>query len=72
MMAAADLRERLVNIDRDLLIIPNLAIHMDREVNTGYKYNPQKDLQPIYGTIASKGRFMEEVAEAAETKQMLF
>jgi len=62
------LTERLVNIDRDLLIIPNLAIHMDREVNTGYKYNPQKDLQPIYGTIASKGRFMEEVAEAAETK----
>lgn len=62
------LTERLVNIDRDLLIIPNLAIHMDREVNTGYKYNPQKDLQPIYGTIASKGRFMEEVAEAADTK----
>ena len=62
------LEERLANIDRDLLIIPNLAIHMDKEVNTGYKYNPQRDLQPVYGTIASKGRFMEEVAEAAGTK----
>lgn len=62
------LTERLVNIDRDLLIIPNLAIHMDREVNTGYKYNPQKDLQPLYGTIGSKGRFMEEVAASAGTK----
>ena len=62
------LDERLVNIDRDLLVIPNLAIHMDREINTGYQYNPQKDLQPVYGTIASKDRFMEEVAEAAGTK----
>lgn len=62
------LEERLVNIDRDLLIIPNLAIHMGREVNTGYQYNPQKDLQPLYGTLASKGRFMEEVAEAAGTE----
>ena len=30
---------RLVNIDRDLLIIPNLAIHMNRQVNDGYKFN---------------------------------
>ncbi len=32
---------RLVNIDRDLLVIPNLAIHMDRTANDGMKYNPQ-------------------------------
>ena len=35
---------RLVNIDRDLVLIPNLAIHMDRTANDGYKYNIQKDL----------------------------
>lgn len=33
---------RLVNVDRDLLMIPSLAIHMNREVNEGYRYNAQK------------------------------
>ncbi len=41
----------LVNIDENLLIIPNLAIHMNRDVNNGYKYNAQKDLLPLFGTI---------------------
>ena len=40
---------RLVNIDRDLCMIPNLAIHMNREANEGYKYNVQKDMLPLYG-----------------------
>ena len=31
--------QKLVNIDRDLLIIPNLAIHMDRTQNDGKKFN---------------------------------
>ena len=35
------LESRLVNVDKDLLIIPNLAIHMDRTVNDGKKYNAQ-------------------------------
>ena len=37
----------LVNIDRDLCMLPSLAIHMNREANDGYKYNPQKDLLPL-------------------------
>jgi aspartyl aminopeptidase len=39
---------KLVNVDRDLAIIPNLAIHMNRSVNDGMAYNPQTDLLPIY------------------------
>ncbi len=42
---------RLVNIDRDLLIIPNLAIHMNREANDGYKYNVQLDMLPLCGDM---------------------
>ena len=56
---------KLVNIDRDLLLIPNLAIHMNREVNSGYKYNPQKDLLPLYAASPAEGSFMELIAEAA-------
>ena len=40
---------RLVQIDRDLLMIPSLAIHMNREANEGMKYNVQTDLCPVFG-----------------------
>lgn len=41
------IREQLIDFDRDLLVIPNLAIHMNREINQGYSYNPQVDMLPI-------------------------
>ncbi len=41
---------RLVDMERDLLMIPSLAIHMNRQANEGTKLNPQKDLLPILGT----------------------
>lgn len=40
---------KLVDLDRDLLMIPGLAIHMNREANEGYRYNVQKDLLPLFG-----------------------
>ena len=54
----------LVKIDRDLLMIPNVAIHMNREVNNGYKYNAQVDMMPLYGDITAKGSFRKLIAEA--------
>ena len=45
---------RLVNINKPLLIIPSLAIHMNREVNNGYKINPQVDTLPLLGLINEK------------------
>lgn len=38
---------QLVHLKQDLLVIPNLAIHMNREINQGYAYNPQIDLLPV-------------------------
>lgn len=40
-------KEILLNIQTPILTIPNLAIHMNREVNKGYEINPQKDTLPI-------------------------
>lgn len=45
---------RLVNINKPLLIIPSLAIHMNREVNEGYKINRQVDTIPLLGLINDK------------------
>lgn len=38
---------RLINFDRDLLVIPNVAIHMQRGINAGHTYNPAIDLLPL-------------------------
>ncbi len=59
------IESRLINVDRDLLIIPNLAIHMERTLNDGYKYNAQKDLLPLLGSAGEKEGFEYLIAEAA-------
>jgi aspartyl aminopeptidase len=40
---------RLVNIDRALLRVPQLAVHLDRSVNEGMKLDKQRHMQPIWG-----------------------
>ena len=35
-------------LDRDLLVIPSLAIHFQRDINKGHTYNPQVDMQPLW------------------------
>ena len=59
------LRTVLVNIDRDMAVIPNVAIHMNREVNNGYKYNAAVDTFPLWGTEDARGTFRARVAQAA-------
>ena len=62
-------RTVLVNLDKDTVMIPNVAIHMNRQVNDGYKYNPATDMFPLWGTIESKGTFMTRIAEAAGVEE---
>lgn len=38
---------RLLHIDRDLLIIPNVPIHFNRDINKGFAFNNQVDMLPI-------------------------
>lgn len=54
----------LVNLDRDTVMIPNVAIHMNREINNGYKYNLASDTMPLWGDGQSKGTFQQKLAEA--------
>lgn len=68
-MGACGPEMRLVNVDRDLLVIPNLAIHMNREINDGYKYNAQVDMLPLYGGTGAKGTFMRLIAETAGVRE---
>ena len=39
---------KLVDFEENLCIIPNVAIHFNREINKGMEYNPQVDMQPLW------------------------
>ena len=53
---------RLVNFDRDMVLIPNVAIHMNRNANDGYKWNPAVDLLPLYGLGKDTASFKANLA----------
>ena len=62
------IESRLVDIDRDLLLIPNVAIHMNRQVNDGYKWNPAVDMLPLLGGKDAKGKLNALLEETAGGK----
>lgn len=45
---------KLVDFDRPLLTIPNLAIHMNPEINKGVELNLQTDLSPVLGLLTDE------------------
>ena len=48
-----------VKIDRDLLVIPNVAIHFNRSVNSGYAYNPAVDMLPLFSEKRENGKMLK-------------
>lgn len=54
-----------VDVDQDLFVIPNVAIHMNRDMNKGVEYNVQTDMLPLYGEAGQDGAFQEMIAKAA-------
>ena len=63
------LEEKLVTVDRDLVMIPNLAIHMNREANNGVSYNPQKDLLPLFAAEHTDRSLLDLIADQAGVKK---
>ena len=59
------IQSRTVCVDRDLLLIPNVAIHMMRGANDNMSYNANVDMFPLMGSTAVKGSFKKIIAEAA-------
>lgn len=62
------LAEKLVAIDGTMLVIPSVAIHMDRSVNQHKAWKVQKDMLPLYGMTGAKTPFMDVIAAAAKVK----
>ena len=62
------LAEKLVAIDGTMLVIPSVAIHMDRSVNQHKEWKVQKNMLPLYGMTGAKTPFMDVIAAAAKVK----
>lgn len=63
------IENKLLYIDKDILLIPNVAIHFNRQVNDGYKYNRQVDLCPMFSAgELEKGAFDQMVANELGVK----
>ena len=63
---------RLVNIDRDLMIIPNVAIHMNREMNNGYKWDMKQDLRPLLAGVQAPEAAVSAADRSAEDIGTIF
>lgn len=59
------LAEKLVDIDRDLLVIPSVAIHMNRAANDGVKLAANVDTLPLFGDADAKECFTSLLAQKA-------
>ena len=60
------IKARLIHIDRDLLIIPNVPIHFNREINKGFAFNNQIDMLPIF----SAGNLKEDDFNKIPAKEL--
>lgn len=60
---------RLVKIDRDLVLIPNVAVHQNRTINNGFTYNAAVDMMPLYSSKEGKGSLRRIVADAAGCRE---
>lgn len=59
------LTTKLVDLERDAALIPNMPIHFNRDINNGYSYNPQVDMLPLFGDKDAKGALDAEIAAKA-------
>ena len=60
---------KLIHVDRDLLMIPSVAIHMDREVNKGTALKANVDMLPLYSGGKETGSFRKLIAETAGVEE---
>ena len=62
------IESRLLDIDRDLMLIPNVAIHLNRKVNEGYAWNPAVDTLPLLGGKDAGGQLQSLLEREAGDK----
>ena len=60
---------KTVNLDELTCIIPNVAIHMNRDMNKGVEYNPQTDMRPLIGLSKDMPELRKLIVDKAGIQQ---
>ena len=60
---------RLVDSKEAVVLIPNVAIHMNRQVNSGMNYNASVDMIPLFGGENEKDTFKSKIASLAGAEE---
>lgn len=60
---------RIIDLEEDVLLIPNQAIHMNREMNNGYAYKKNIDMVPLWGDGSAKDTFVKMLAKKLEVAE---
>ena len=64
------IQSKLFLFDKDLVLIPNVAIHMNRDVNNGMKYNNQVDMLPLFSAgECVKDDYYQLIADELHTEK---
>lgn len=58
-----EIKSSLIDFEDKNFIIPNQAIHMNHEINNGYKYNPQIDFCPVIGKACGENLLEKYILE---------
>lgn len=64
-----NVESKLIAIDRDLCMIPSVAIHMNRDINDKASFNKQVDMMPLLGTGDSEGELKELIASELNVEE---
>lgn len=55
---------RLFDLKKPCAIIPNVAIHMNRNANENMSYNAATDMIPLFGTVACRGGLTKAISDS--------
>lgn len=64
-------RSKLVDSGRDVAVIPNMPIHLSRQMNESLSYDTQKEMLPLIGGTDAKEHFFEMLGCDAEKEEIL-
>jgi aspartyl aminopeptidase len=59
----------MINFERAIATVPSLAIHLDREANSGRTINPQTQLPPVLAIVGENKRDLNSILMAEVRKQ---
>lgn len=65
---STNLTETLVDIDRDLVLIPSLAIHMNRDANKGSEISIQNEMCPLF-SLDKNEKLMNIISKEANVSE---